>query len=163
MLSMPRTWWLVLLPMTASCGTVYNWREVRSGPATQAEVYDAVEYLARTDGFQRSEGECDRGLAVWASRWRYRQIGLGRPGRYKLRAEVLLENGSKEEGWVVRYIIEQQKVKDLGRSLDPAETDWSNDGQDGEREFLFGQRLQMRLGAGAATGREPPDNSGRGR
>lgn len=132
-----------------------DWREVRTGPATQAQVYDAVEFLARTDGFSASESQCDRGLGTWTSRWRFRQMGLGRPGRFRLISELMLDEGSNETGWIIRFLVEQQMVKDLVKSRDPQEDDWTDDGQDTEREYLFAQRLARRLGAGEATGREP--------
>lgn len=37
------------------------------------------------------------------------------------------------------------KVKDLKRSKNPEERDWSDAGQDQEREFFFGDALQRRL------------------
>lgn len=129
--------------MFASCQSL-EWREYRSGPATQAEVYDAIDYLARTDGFGPS-AESDRGLAIWVSRWRVQQIGLGRPGRLKLRAEIALDDSNPEEGFLVRYRIERQSVADLGKSLEPEEDDWEEDGQDEEREYLFGERLRRKL------------------
>jgi hypothetical protein len=167
----PRRWlrcaWLLCAVLPA-CGTVYDWRELRTGPATQAEVYDAIEFLARTDGFAPAVGECDRGLAVWASRWRFRQIGLGRPGRFRIRAEILVDQGSADQGWIVRFLVEQQRVKDLERSMDPHEEDWSDDGQDTEREFLFGERLRRRLGpravsAGGSGRKAPSPEPDRGR
>lgn len=133
----------LLFALFASCKS-YDWREYRSGPATQAEVYDAIDYLARTDGFGPSP-ECDRGLAVWVSRWRVQQVGLGRPGRLKLRVEIALEESNPKEGFLVRYRIERQSVEDLGKSLEPEEEDWKDDGQDVEREYLFGERLRRKL------------------
>lgn len=129
--------------MFASCQS-FEWREYRSGPATQAEVYDAIDYLARTDGFGPS-AESDRGLAIWVSRWRVQQIGLGRPGRLKLRAEIVLDDSNPEEGFLVRFRVERQSVADLGKSLEPEEDDWEEDGQDEEREYLFGERLRRKL------------------
>jgi hypothetical protein len=108
-----------------------------------------VEYLARTDGYAPNPPDCDRGLGTWVSRWRYRQIGLNRPGRYRLRAAVLVDEVAEDKSWTVRYLVQQQRVKDLERSHDPAEDDWSEDGQDSEREFLFGERLRRRLAPSA--------------
>lgn len=132
---------LLLLP---ACGTSFEWKEFRSGPTTQAEVFDAIEELAKAEGFGPS-AECDRGLAVWVSRWRQQQLGLGRPGRLRLRAEILLEESSPTEGFTVRYWFERQKVKELKYSQNPREQDWSDDGQDEEREYLFGEKLRRRL------------------
>lgn len=143
MKSLSRLGLFVLLALSTACSS-FEWREYRSGPATQAEVYDAIDFLARTDGFGPST-ESDRGLAIWVSRWRVQQIGLGRPGRLKLRAEIVLDQSDPKEGFLVRYRIERQTVKDLGKSLEPQEKDWDDDGQDGEREALFGERLRRKL------------------
>jgi hypothetical protein len=67
------------------------------------------------------------------------------PGRYRLRVEVLLDERSAATGWPVRYVVEQEKVEDLRRSLDPREEDWSSTGQDKEKEVLLGERLVRRL------------------
>ena len=144
-----------LCAMFASCQS-FEWREYRSGPATQAEVYDAIDYLARTDGFGPS-AECDRGLAIWVSRWRVQQIGLGRPGRLKLRAQIELDQSSPEEGFLVRYWVERQTVSDLGKSLEPQEDDWEKDGQDVEREQLFGERLRRKLAKAADVAPGKPE------
>lgn len=113
---------------------------------TLAEVYDGIEFTATRAGLTAAAADSDRGLGVWQSRWRDRYVeGVARPGRYRLRCEILIDEGSAEKGWVVRYHVEQQKVKDLTKSRDPAEGDWSSDGQDQESEFLFGSRLALRL------------------
>ena len=39
----------------------------------------------------------------------------------------------------------RQTVEDLGKSLEPQEKDWDDDGQDEEREALFGERLRRKL------------------
>jgi hypothetical protein len=137
-----------LLPcafLLAACGTVTNWQEMHTGPMSQADVYDAVDFLAQGDGYLAGP-ECDRGLGVWLSRWRQRVLLNNHPARFRLRVEVLIDKGTAQTGWTILYAVEQQKVKDLGKSVDPAEEDWSADGQDGEREFIFGQRLALRLG-----------------
>lgn len=129
----------------AACGTIIDWREIKSDPMPLAECYDGFVYIADKDGFAADTAACDRGLGTWQSRWRQRQIGLGRAGRYRLRAEILIDEGSTEHGWTIRYAIEQEKVKDLRHSLDPGPSDWSPDGQWGERESLLGEKLARRL------------------
>ncbi len=139
---------LCLLPLLlsfAACGTVTDWREMKSAPMTFGTCYDGLLFIATRDGFRPDSLASDRGVGTWQSVWRERQIGLGRPGRYRLRAEVLIEEGSTEAGWPIRYAIQQQKVKDLRHSLQPAEEDWSDDGQDREREVIFGEKLVRRL------------------
>jgi len=112
---------------------------------TLGQCYDGVVYVATNGGFAADHASCDRGNGVFQSRWRPRQIGLGRPGRYRLRAEVLVDEGSAAAGWPIRYVVEQQKVKDLRRSMEPTEEDWSADYQDREAETIFGEKLARRL------------------
>lgn len=138
---------LVLLALlaTTACGTVSDWRELQTAPMTLGQCFDGLVFVAQTSGFSADVPECDRGNGKWQSRWRLRQLGLGRPGRYRLRAEVLLDEGSNAKGWPIRYVVEQQKVKDLRRSMEPTEEDWSSDYQDREAETILGERLSRRL------------------
>ncbi len=136
---------LSLLPLLlASCGVAHQWNEIKTAPMTQAECYDGLVFVASRD-FAPDIPKCDRGLGTWQSRWRIRQLPIFGLGRYRLRAELLLDEGSTAEGWTIRYIVEQQKVKDPRRRRDPAPDDWSDDGQYREREVLFGDRLQRKL------------------
>ena len=112
---------------------------------TLGECFDGLIFVANSSGFTADVSACDRGLGFWQSRWRLRQLGLNRPGRYRLRAEVMLDEGSTAAGWPIRYVVEQQKVKDLRHSMDPREEDWSSDGQDREIETIFGEKLVRRL------------------
>lgn len=139
---------LLLLPLAcafASCGTVTEWRELKSAPMTFGECYDGLVFIAGKDGFSPDALACDRGMGTWQSRWRERQLGLGRPGRFRLRAEVLIDEGSPEAGWPIRFAIDQEKVKDLRKSMQPTEDDWSDDDQDTEREAILGEKLVRRL------------------
>jgi hypothetical protein len=154
----PRWCWLLCSSpwLLAGCGSVKSWQEMTTKPMRQGEVFAAVDQLARADGFLPDAANSDTGLGTWQSRWRNRQIGLGRPGRFRLRVEVMIDEGSLETGWPVRYLVEQQKVKDLKKSINPTEDDWSSDGQDAEKEFLFARRLSLRLGL------ENPDGTRKG-
>jgi hypothetical protein len=136
---------LPLLLCLPSCSAIMDWREVSTAPMTYGECYDGLAYIANRDGFTADLLVSDRGLGYWQSRWRERQLGLGRPGRYRLCAEILIDEGSSTSGWTIRYAIEQQKVKDLRKSLEPTEDDWSSDGQDRERETIFGEKLVRKL------------------
>jgi hypothetical protein len=149
----PRWCWLLCSSpwLLAGCGSVKSWQEMTTKPMRQGEVFAAVDQLARADGFLPDAANSDTGLGTWQSRWRNRQIGLGRPGRFRLRVEVMIDEGSLETGWPVRYLVEQQKVKDLKKSASPEESDWSADGQDSEREYLFGERLRRRVCATEPT------------
>jgi len=129
----------------AGCGAIIDWREIKSDPMTVAECYEGFVYIAGKDGFAADAAACDRGLGTWQSRWRPRSGQLGRAQRYRLRAEILVEEGSAEHGWTIRYAIEQEKVKDLRHAVNPGPSDWSPDGQDGEREALLGEKLARRL------------------
>jgi hypothetical protein len=131
----------VLLLLCAGCGSARNWCEVPVHSLSFAEVYDGIEMVSR-DGFVPEPEQCDRGLGVYQSRWHESGQSLGlRPIRVRLRAEIM-EGGSREKGWVVRYCVEQQKVKDMGKFTELSEKDWSNAGQDPEREANIGNRLR---------------------
>ena len=128
-----------------ACGTISDWREARSAPMTFGDCFDGLIAIANTSGFTADVSACDRGNGLWQSRWRTRQLERFGYGRYRLRAEVLIDEGSAKTGWPIRYVVEQQRVKDLRNTLDPAEGDWSNDGQDRETEAVFGEKLVRRL------------------
>jgi hypothetical protein len=67
------------------------------------------------------------------------------PARYRLLAEIDLEQGSSAKGWLVRFAIDQEVVKDLRRSIEPREEDWSRAGQDQESEAILNEALLRRL------------------
>lgn len=138
---------LSALSSLTACGTVSDWRDIDTAPMAFGECYRSLVFVAEHHGFSPDVPNCDGGNGVWQSRWRPRQLGLNRPGRYRLRAEVLFDEGSPTKGWAVRFVIEQQKVKDLRRAAQPTEDDWSSDGQDAEIEAIFGEKLKRRLGA----------------
>lgn len=141
-----RRWFsLPLLLAAAACGTVSDWQEVKSAPMPVGEAYEALIRAANSRGYAPDVPNCDRGDGKWQSRWRQRIQDDRHPGRYRLRAEILLDEGSPQQGWPIRFVIEQQKVKDLRRSLDPTEDDWSSDGQDQEAEAIFAEMLTRRI------------------
>lgn len=137
---------LLLLTALGACNTTKNWSELQVGVMPVATVYDRVQRLAGSFGYSPST-DCDRGLGVYLSRWRSRTSdrGFNHAGRSRLRVEILEPRRGDPEGWLVRWHIERQWVKDLTRSSYPQESDWSNDGQDSEGEVFFGQRLGMLL------------------
>ena len=130
----------------ASCGVAHDWNEFITVPMTQAECYDGMVFVAYADGLTPDIPTCDRGHGTWQSRWRTRQLPIFGLGRYRLRAEMLLDEGSSSEGWIIRYIVEQQYVEDPRRRQDPVEEDWEDSGQYREREVLFAAKLERKLG-----------------
>ncbi len=145
---------LVLVPfLFAACGTVHDWRELQTAPMTLGDCLDGFEHVATGQGFVVDGGVTDRGNGIWQSRWRDRVHPTNRhPARFRLYAEVLIEEGSAAKGWPIRYAVEQQIVDDLRRSIEPREEDWSNDGQDREREAILGEALVRRLAPKSAPG-----------
>lgn len=139
------------LPLFAACGTRHNWREINSAPMPYGECYDGVRYLVQHEGFAFDASVSDRGKGVLATRWRDRQLSLGHPGRYRLFAEIDPEFGSAAAGWLVRFYVEQQWVKDLRYSREPRERDWVDLPQDSERESIFLEKLRMHLGKKVAV------------
>lgn len=139
-------WLLLLSSCLASCGTVRQWNEMRTAPMTLADCYEGVEFVATRGGLTADSTHCDRGNGLWQSRWRKRSLDLFRVQRYRLRTEILVDEGSAQAGWVVRYLFDAQEVKDPRRRDDPADADWSDVAQDLEAEALFAGKLQSRLG-----------------
>jgi len=125
----------------ASCGTQREFREVTIGPAKFREVYDAIDHVARTDGFLLDPSESDAGYGTWQSRWRNVTLRLGRSGRYRLRAEIQDDKDLRKGYFMVLYCVEKQEVKDLSRADRHTEDDWSPTGQDADREQIFRERL----------------------
>ena len=136
---------LPLLLCLPACGTITDWREMQTAPMTFGECWEGFVYIATHDSFLPDTSACDRGLGLWQSRWRERQGDRFRPIRYRLRAEVLLDEGSTATGWPIRFAVEQQTVEDLRHSREPREEDWSGAGQDREREAILGDKLVRRL------------------
>jgi hypothetical protein len=128
----------------AACGTVRDWRELKTEPMTFADCYDGIVHVASRD-LSTDASVSDRGLGIWQSRWRAKGFERNFTGRYRLRVEVLVDEGTAKDGWPIRYVVEQQKVEDLRRSMDPREEDWEDAGQDREAEAILGERLLRRL------------------
>ncbi len=137
---------LLFLPLLfASCGLVRDWRELRTSPMTIGECQDGLIHVATGAAFTSDDSVTDRGLGIWQSRWRFRVLDNRHPARYRLRAEILVDEGDPKTGWPIRYAVDQETVKDLRRSLEPREEDWSSAGQDKEGEAILGERLVRRL------------------
>lgn len=139
--------WLLFLPfLFTSCGLVRDWREMRTAPMSYGECFDGFVHVATGAGFSSDNSVTDRGLGIWQSRWRFRVLRpSGHPARYRLYAEVLVDEGSPATGWPIRFAVDQEKVDDLRRSIDPREQDWSSAGQDRESEAILGEALTRRL------------------
>ena len=131
--------------LLAACGSVREWREMRTDPMTIGECYNGFHFIATNDGFRVDTSKTDRGLGIWQSRWRMRDGERHFRLRFRLKAEILVDDGSTETGWPIRYVIEQEKVEDLRRYASPREEDWSAAGQDAEREVILGEKLVRRL------------------
>lgn len=137
---------LLFASLSASCGTVRHWRELQTDPMSIGAAWEGFVQVAASqrDGFLVDQTKTDRGLGIWQSLWRNRQSERY-PIRYRLKAEFLFDEGSPEEGWLLRYVVEQEKVKDIRRHVQPSEDDWSADGQNVEVEDILTYRLQYRL------------------
>ena len=141
-----RTWCALLLGLSAlsACGTRRDFVELRAGERTFGEVWGAVDRVASTDGFRQDTAASDRGLGIYQTRWDRRVLGLGRSGRRRLHCEIVPDR-ENEDGLMVRFYVEQQRVQDLGMST-PTEKDWDDAGQDGVYQNIFVERLARFLG-----------------
>ena len=144
------------LPFLAACGTVHEWRELQTAPMPIGECFDGIAFIAKGAGLASDDSVTDRGNGIWQSRWRQRALFQGRPGRYRLRAEVLIDEGSPTKVWPLRFAVEAQKVKDERRYNDARDEDFSSDGQDREKEAILGEALQRRLAPKPLPGSQPP-------
>ena len=148
--------WSLFPLLFVACGTVHDWRELRTEPMPIGSAYEGLAFVASGDGFAVDNSKSDRGLGIWQSRWRPRVLDDRHPGRYRLRAEILVDEGSAQTGWPIRYAVEQEKVKDLRKSVSPQEDDWSRNGQDQEREAILGEKLLRRLAPKAVVVPQSP-------
>lgn len=148
---------LLFLPLLlTSCGIVRDWRELQTAPMTLGECMDGIVHVANGVGFSSDDSVTDRGMGIWQSRWRFRVLPpVGRPARYRLRAEVLVDEGSAAAGWPIRFAVDQEKVEDLRRSIEPREEEWSDADQDRESEAILGEALVRRLAPKSLPPREP--------
>ncbi len=142
---MQARWSLCLLLLLPSCGIVRDWRELRTDPMSLGECYEGLSYIVTRNGLVIDAATSDRGHGTLQTRWRERLLDNRHRGRFRLQAEILVDEGSAANGWPIRYIVEQETVKDLRRDLEPREEDWSPAGQDSERETILGEQLLRRL------------------
>lgn len=152
----------LLVPfLFAACGTVRDWRELKTEPMPIGDCYEGIAWVASRDGYQSDDSVSDRGFGIWQSRWRNFVLPENRhPGRFRLRVEVLLDEGNATEGWPIRYAIDQEVIDDLRRSRDPREEDWSAAGQYKEREAILGERFLRKLAPkSVAPATRPADSS----
>lgn len=141
---MPARTLVCLCLLLASCGTVRDWRYLRSDPMPVAQCYDGIVEIAAGE-FAQDPAQSDRGEGVFVSRWRQRVKDNRHLARNRVRVELVLGEGSAQTGWPVRFYIEQETVKDLRRDENPREEDWSADGQDAAKEALFQERLLRKI------------------
>jgi hypothetical protein len=137
---------IVLCALTTACSSFRNWRELRTAPMSLGEAWKGFEDIVGSrDGWTEDRSGSDRGNGLWESRWKERESPMNFPIRNRLRMEILVDEGSRADGWLLRYAIEQEKCEDLRRHIDPREQDWSSDGQNTEAEAVLGERLVRRL------------------
>ncbi|MCK5944977.1 MAG: hypothetical protein KAI24_23520 [Planctomycetes bacterium] len=143
---MKLAWSILLFSLLASCGSVRNWRELKTEPMSLGEAWQGfVDIVSSRDGWVVDHSRTDRGNGIWESRWKQRETERNFPIRNRLRMEILIDEGSRIDGWLLRYVIEQEKCKDLRRHQAPREEDWSPNGQNAEAESVLGRRLALRL------------------
>ena len=136
---------VLMLPLLPACGIVRDWRELRTDPMTLGEAYEGLQHIVTKNGYRVDAAASDRGNGTLHTRWRERVLPNRHRARFRVQAEFLIDEGTSAGGWPLRYIIEQQTIKDLRRDVDPREEDWSSAGQDSEGEAILGEQLLRRL------------------
>ncbi|MAD33510.1 MAG: hypothetical protein CMJ88_07110 [Planctomycetes bacterium] len=153
---MKRVLSILLFTSLASCGSFRNWRELQTEPMTLGEAWQGWQDIVTSrDGWVVDHSATDRGNGVWQSRWKRRETERNFPVRSRLCMEVLVEDGSRKDGWVMRFAVEQEICEDLRRHQEPAEDDWSGFGQNAEAEKVLGERLARRLAPGSVEIKKP--------
>ena len=134
---MKLAWTSLLFVLFASCGSVRSWRELKTEPMTLGECWQGwVDIVTSRDGWVVDHSETDRGNGAWQSRWKQRETERNFPVRNRLCMEILIDEGSRQDGWLVRYVVEQEICEDLRRHQAPTEEDWSAYGQNSEAEAV---------------------------
>lgn len=135
---------LVLALACAACTAPVEWREIEREDSLDA-IWQQFAQMAATSGFVPG-AETDRGLRRYVSKWR--QVPgptLFRPGRVRLHGEF--ERPDAGAGWLVRFHVEKQVVKDIGISTQSTtDDDWSAAGQDPTKEEILLGKLRVRFG-----------------
>ncbi len=145
---------LLLSMLTVSCASSRrDWRELALPDVPLQDAWGTFERYARQTGHPAEPQETDRGLRIYVSKWSTRPMSIGRRGgmggRTRLRAEFvpLAESrahaGESLAGWLIRFCIERQTVKDMARTMQPDEDDWSYEGQDTDLERQLEAHLRV--------------------
>ena len=140
---------VVLLLLVGACASSRrDWRELGTRPIAFQDAWEAVAQTAARHGYPLDDSLSDRGRGEFKSRWRTTTQGFGQTRRRRVVAELKRADvgESLPLGWEIRFHVEQQAVKDMARSLDPREEDWSGDGQDRNLEDIMEAQLKMRFG-----------------
>lgn len=147
---------ILLFTSLAACGSFRNWRELQTEPMTLGEAWQGWQDIVTSrDGWVVDHSATDRGNGVWQSRWKRRETERNFPVRSRLCMEVLIDDGSRKDGWVMRFAVEQEICEDLRRHQEPTEEDWSGFGQNAEAEKVLGERLARRLAPGSVELKKP--------
>ena len=138
------------LVLLAACSTNWNWRQVEAD-ALFEDVWGEFAQIAARNGYPEDMSKTDRGQRKFVSRWR----SITAPFRRSERTRVIGEFAKTEaQHWQVRFYVERQTVGDMAKGFfDVSEADWSNAGQDRDKEdLMFGQ---LRLTFGQELGIQP--------
>ena len=139
---------LTALTALSACASTYrDWQDLGVRPQAFQDIWDAVAEVSTRHGMAPHGRYTDRGRGQFTSRWREVTPGFGQSMRQRVRAQLIEQKGEDDAVlWQVRLCVERERVKDLGRSLQPREEDWSSDGQDQELEQIIVTQLRLRFG-----------------
>lgn len=145
---------LLLALVLAACSTPrYTMLEV--GPLNKAEVWRGMTGVAASAQYPPGPGT-DQGLLIFESRWRNTVLQDRHPGRRRLYMDAQPLSGF-EHRWVVRYYVEQQKVRERGLLYARSEADWSSDGQNTLEEEEIARKLSRLAASAEQSGDRDPE------
>ncbi len=137
---------LSVLGLLTACASEPKWRTV-DVKAPFGEAWNAFVDVGVTNGYRQFDGPdgTDRGMRVFVSTWRESPAPFRMSARTRLRGKFERPEG-QDDAWQIRFYVQRQKVREIEAGFDPHEADWSDDGQDGDREDIILGQLRLRFG-----------------
>jgi len=138
LLSSPLLSLLALLSGCASFGA--NYREIVIPTHTAGDIWREIEKFARSRNFPPDPAETDVGKRIYTSRWAGVSAAFRRgANRRRFFAQIV----PVDEGWMIQFHVEVQRVDDFAKRMRPEEEDWEFGGQDRTKEEEFYRVMQI--------------------
>ena len=135
--------------LTGGCLTGGDYVRVDVENGQFEDLWNQFVRIAQTNGCMPNPSETDRGQRVYVSAWIENPAPFGKGFRTRLHARFNRPE-DQTKGWVLEFYVQRQIVDDFANSWEPAEDDWSDEGQDVQRQRIL--LAQTRLAYGLELG-----------